>query len=122
MGIGHLTNRTVEVWRTVRTPDGAGGYLTDRVYSHDLSVRIVPASARERLLSSSPSGETQGGADLTHITYVDSMDDVQRGDELRDEEFAERFQVMSVRRPSDPYMYLRAECSQTQSEPDEEGS
>lgn len=115
--IGHLTNRTVGVWRNQRTSDGAGGYVTTRVYSHDLEVRVSSASMRERSLALTQSGDTQGAAELTHVVYADGYADVVRGDELRDAEFDEHFRVIATRRPSVAQTYTRADCELIESEP-----
>lgn len=119
--IGHLTNRTVEVWRNIRTPDGAGGWLTSRAYSHDLEVRISTASLRERSLARTQVGDMQGAAELTHVVYTDGLDDIVRGDELRDDEFSEKYRVIGTQRPSEAATYIRANCELTQAEPTQPG-
>lgn len=122
--IGHLTDRTVEVWRNVRTPDGAGGWLTARLYSHDLEVRISTASLRERSFARTQVGDMQGAAELTHVVYADGYADILRGDELRDDEFSENYRVIGTQRPSKAETYTRANCELIQVEPTEppEGS
>ncbi|CAL9457105.1 hypothetical protein SUDANB15_02542 [Streptomyces sp. enrichment culture] len=116
-----LLNRTLEVWRTSRVPDGAGGSVVTRVHSHDLKVRISSASMRERSLAPTQSGDTQGAAELTHVVYADGLADILRGDELRDAEFGENYRVITTRRPS-VAVYTRADCERIESEPAEEGS
>lgn len=121
--IGHLTDRTVEVWRNVRTPDGAGGWLTSRVFSHDLEVRISTASLSERSFARVQVGDMQGAAELSHVVYADGYADLLRGDELFDELFDERYRVIGTQRPSVPQAYVRANCQLLQVEPTEpEGS
>lgn len=121
--IGHLTDRTVEVWRNVRTPDGAGGWLVTTLYHHDLEVRLNPASLRERSFARTQVGDMQGAAVLTHIMYCDGYADVLRGDEIKDDEFSENYRVIGVQRPSKAETYTRVEVEQIQVEPtDPDGS
>lgn len=122
--IGHLTNRTVEVWRVVRTEDGAGGWITSPLYSHDLEVRISQApNARERSFARTQVGDMQGAAEFSHVIYADGYADLKRGDELRDEEFDEWYRVVAVQRPSEAQTYVRADSQLVQTEPTEpEGS
>lgn len=115
--IGHLTDRTVEVWRNVRTADGAGGWLTTRVYSHDLEVRISTASVAERSFARTQVGDMQGAAELTHVVYADGYADLLRGDQLRDDEFDERYRVIGTQRTSKAETYVRANCELIQTEP-----
>ena len=119
--IGHLTDTTVEVWRNVRTADGAGGWLTTRLYSHDLEVRISTASISDRKIAALQSGETQGAAVLSHVIYADGLADCVRGDELRDEEFDTRYRVIGIQRTSRPDTYVRADCQMFEFEPEDGG-
>ncbi|MFH9957314.1 head-tail adaptor protein [Streptomyces roseolus] len=107
MDIAHLLNRTLEVWRTVRTPDGGGGWETALVRQADVPAKVDLPSASERMLAQ------QAGAKHTHSVYLLPGADVRRGDELRGGE--ETLRVVSVVEPSAP-VYRKAECTLTEQE------
>lgn len=117
MAIAHLLNRTVQVWRTEREPDGAGGWVSTRVFSHNLEVRISRAGVRERAFARTDVGDMQGAAELTHIIYADDDADIRRGDRLRtiDLEVVE-YRVMGTQRATNPDVYIRAEAELIQPE------
>lgn len=117
MSVIHLMNRVVAVWRTERTPDGAGGWITAKVFSHELDVRISRANIAERTFSRTAIGDMQAGAELTHIVYADGLADIRRGDELRDGEFSELYRVIGTQRASVPDVYTRAQCELIEVEP-----
>lgn len=77
MGIDHLLNATVEVWRLTPAPDGQGGWTENYAYHHDERVRISSPSARERETAA------QMGVDLAYIGYGKNDADVVRQDQLR---------------------------------------
>lgn len=108
MTIGHLLNRSVEVWREATVPDGAGGQQTTRVQVATLPVRISQPTAGERVLADA------AGADLTHQVYLDPGADVARGDELRDPD-GRVLEVLAVIGPS-ATKYMRADCQQRQTQ------
>ncbi|MFC8155865.1 head-tail adaptor protein [Streptomyces cinereoruber] len=101
MDIAHLLNRVLEVWRTVRSPDGGGGWETALVRQADVPAKVDQPSAAEQLLAQ------QGGAEHTHSVYLLPGADVRRGDELRGG--GQTFRVVSVIEPSAP-VYRKAEC------------
>ncbi|MFG2837031.1 head-tail adaptor protein [Streptomyces zaomyceticus] len=107
MDITHLLNRTLEVWRTVSTPDGGGGYETALVRQADVLAKVDQPSASERMLAQ------QGGAEHTHSVYLLPGADVRRGDELRGG--GQAFRAVSVVEPSAP-VYRKAECQLIESE------
>lgn len=118
--VTHLLNRQVEVWRNSRTPDGAGGWATKRVYSHDLDVRVSRARINEVRIVRSQIGPMQAEARVTHIVYADGDADVLRGDELRDDTYAEQFRVIGTQLATGPDVYLRAEAELIETEPTNE--
>ncbi|MFE3123916.1 phage head closure protein [Streptomyces hydrogenans] len=95
-------NRTLEVWRTVRTPDGGGGWETALVRQADVRAKVDQPSASERLLAQ------QSGSEHTHSAYLLPDADVRRGDELRGD--GQAFRVRWVIEPSAP-VYRKAECT-----------
>jgi SPP1 family predicted phage head-tail adaptor len=99
--ITHLLNRTLEVWRIAREPNGSGGYRTTPVRQADVAAKVDQPSASERLLA------MQGGTEHTHSVYLQPTADVRRGDQLRGD--GQTFQVLSVVQPSTP-IYSKAEC------------
>lgn len=125
MSIGHLLNRDVEIWRTTRTPDGAGGWHQTRVFSHVLPARISRASVGERTFTRSEVGDMQSAAELTHILYFDDGADVRRGDRVRDPVYDdEEYRVIGTQRSTNPEVYIRAETERIEREQTtgEEGS
>lgn len=122
MSVGHLLNREVEVWRTERQPDGAGGWNQTRVFSHNLEVRISRASVREKSFARTEVGDMQGEAELTHIIYADDDADVLRGDRLRAVDFDEEYRVIGTQRATNPDVYVRIEAEMQQPEPTQEVS
>jgi SPP1 family predicted phage head-tail adaptor len=105
--IGHLLNRTVEVWRRAETDDGTGGQATTWVQTGTHRVRISQPSAQERQVAQ------QAHSDLTHKVYAQPGTDIRRGDELREAGLTLR--VTATVGPSKD-IYLRADCEQLQSE------
>lgn len=94
-------NRTLEVWRTVRSPDGGGGWETALVRQADVRAKVDQPSPSERLLAQ------QASSEHTHSAYLLPGADVRRGDELRGD--GQIFRVLSVIEPSTP-IYRKAEC------------
>lgn len=122
MAIAHLLNRTLEVWRTVREPDGAGGWTQTQVFSHDLDMRVSRASVSEKVLARTDVGPMQGEAELTHILYADDGADLLRGDDVHDPENpADWYRIMGVQRSTNPETYVRAEAKLDQVEPTIDG-
>ena len=107
MDVTHLLNRTLEVWRTVATDDGAGGQDTTVVRQADVAAKVDQPSAAERTLAA------QAGSEHTHSVYLKPAAGVQRGDELRGD--GQTFRVLSVVKPSAP-VYSKAECQLIQKE------
>lgn len=105
--LGHLLNRSIEVWRRAEVDDGAGGQVTTWVQTGTPRVRIAQPTTQERQVAQ------QAHGDLTHKVYALSGTDIRRGDELRDTGLILR--VFATLAPSKP-AYLRADCEQLQSE------
>lgn len=105
--IGHLLNRSVQVWRRAEVDDGTGGQATTWVQVATQRVRISQPTAQERQVAQ------QAHGDLTHKVYAQPDTDIRRGDELRDTDLVLR--VMATLGPSKD-AYLRADCEQLQSE------
>jgi SPP1 family predicted phage head-tail adaptor len=106
--IGHRLNRSLEVWRPVTTPDGAGGETTTLVrQAQPVRGKVDQPSASERLLAQ------QAGAEHTHDVYLLPTADVRRGDELRGR--GQRLRVLFVVEPS-ATRYRKAECRLIQPE------
>lgn len=108
MDITHLLNRTLEVWRTSRVPDGLGGWTTTKVRQpDDVAAKVDQPTASERMLAQ------QAGSEHSHNVYLLSTAAVLRGDELRGE--GQEFRVLAVVEPSGP-VYRKAECQLIQKE------
>lgn len=105
MGIAHLLNLSVEVWRPASTSDGQGGWAEAPAYHHDERVRISPAGSQEQLVAA------QGNRTLTHDAYGLPSADLQRGDELRAD--GRVYLVLGGRPPSKPY-YTKFWLDETQ--------
>jgi SPP1 family predicted phage head-tail adaptor len=104
--IGHTLNRRLDVWRSVRTDDGAGGQTRDRVMVGTVRARISQPRAAERVVAE------QAGSEHDHNIYLLPAADVRRGDELLPAGalYGTRpyYRVISVVTPSAP-VYRRAE-------------
>jgi len=105
--IGHLLNRTLEVWRLAAMPDGAGGQTTTLTLVGTVRAKVDQPSTADKVLAQ------QAGSHHTHTVYLLPTADVARGDELRGT--GQRLKVLAVAGPSSPD-YLRADCELTQSE------
>lgn len=117
MSVGHLLNREVEVWRTQRQPDGAGGWVQTRVFSHFLPVRVSRAGVSEKSFARTEVGDMQGEAELRFIIYADDGADVLRGDRLRAPEYEEQYRVIGTQKSTNPEVYVRIEAELEQPEP-----
>ncbi|MFJ5059025.1 phage head closure protein [Streptomyces nigra] len=108
--IGHLLNRTLEVWRPVAGPgDGLGGRRTTYVATGTtVRAKVDQPSDAERMLAQ------QAGSEHTHSIYLLPGSDVTRGDELRGA--GQSFRVTATVEPSTP-VYLKAQCKLIQSQP-----
>jgi SPP1 family predicted phage head-tail adaptor len=107
IGVARRLNRTLEVWRPVTTPDGAGGQATVLTQVGTVRAKVDQPSAADRMLAQ------QSGSRHTHTVYLLPAADVARGDELRGA--GQRLAVHHVFSPSAPN-YRRADCELTQSE------
>jgi len=105
--IAHRLNRTLEVWRTITTDDGAGGQITDMVLVGTIRAQVSQPSVAEQVTAS------QAGARLDAIVHTEPGADVRRGDELRGD--GETYRVTAVVSPSRP-AYRRANCERIQHE------
>lgn len=74
--IGHLLNRTLDVWRPETVPDGSGGQTVTYTQVGSVRVQVNQPTVEERLLAQ------QAGANLSHIIHALPGVDVVRGDEL----------------------------------------
>lgn len=101
--ISHWLNRTLEVWRPVTAPDGAGGEtvtMTDQ--ESDVAAKVDQPSAVEQQVAA------QWGSTHTHTIYCLPDVDVQRNDELRGD--GQIFKVLATFQPSTPrYLKVQAE-------------
>lgn len=104
--IARLLNAQAEVWRKTRTPDGMGGWQETWASIGTVRARFSQPSARERVAAD------QSQARLTHVVYLPTDADVQRGDELR--QGPRTFEVLATFEPSAPGTYLRADCEARQ--------
>jgi SPP1 family predicted phage head-tail adaptor len=108
MGIGHLLNRTLAVWRPDTADDGAGGQTVTLVEVGDVLAKVDQPTAAERQQSD------QWGAEHSHTIYLLFGADVERGDELRGG--GQTFRVLATMKPSRS-TYLKAPAQLVQSEP-----
>ncbi|HEY5836179.1 phage head completion protein [Streptomyces sp.] len=106
--IGHLLNRTLEVWRELGEDDGYGGRRTVRSLAGQVPAKVDQPSAAERTLAQ------QSGSEHTHTVYLLPDADVARGDQLSGD--GDTFRVLSTVTPSAP-AYLKAECALIQAAP-----
>jgi head-tail adaptor len=104
--VGHLLNRTVQVWRETSVDDGGGGQETTWVHLSTPRGRKSQPSARERTAAD------QAGAELTETWYFNPGTDVRRRDELRPP--GRVLKVVAVFEPSEDDVYLRADCTTVQ--------
>ncbi|MCZ7414312.1 phage head closure protein [Streptomyces sp. WMMC897] len=111
--IGHLLNRSLQVWRPTTTPDGAGGQVTTLVQLPDpVAAKVDQPTDTERMVAA------QARSDHDHSIYLLPTADVRRGDELRGD--GQTFRVLAVVTPSAP-RYRKAECQLTQTEGEPDG-
>ena len=97
----HELPRTLAVWRTTTTDDGAGGQESTRGQVGSLRARVAQPSAAERVAA------MQAGSVLTMPVYLQPDADVRRGDDLIGA--GETYRVKATFRPSEP-VYLRADA------------
>ncbi|MEU9972345.1 phage head closure protein [Streptomyces sp. NPDC051014] len=108
--IGHLLNRTLEVWRPAPgNGDGLGGRRTTYVNTgRSVQAKVDQPSDADRILAQ------QAGSEHTHTVYLLPGSDVTRGDQLRGD--GQVLRVTAAVTPSSP-VYLKAPCTLVQSEP-----
>lgn len=108
--IGHLLNRTLQVWRPAPGEgDGLGGRRITYVDTgRTVKAKVDQPSDSERMLAQ------QAGSEHTHTVYLLPGADVTRGDELRGG--GQTFRVTATLQPSSP-VYLKAPCKLIQSAP-----
>lgn len=99
--IGRWLNRTLQVWREITAPDGAGGQISTWVLQGEVRAKVDQPSATDRMLAQ------QTGSKHTHSVYLLPSADVQRGDQLRGA--GQTFTVHAALQPSGP-RYTRADC------------
>lgn len=109
MVIGHMLNRTADVLREVRVPDGAGGWTAEeQPVLSGARCRIPQPTDTERVLAQ------QAGAEWDTRVYFPARTDVRRGDTLRAYGPDERFRVVAVVSGSSPGVYVRADVKRVQ--------
>lgn len=113
MGIGHLLNRTLTVWRPDVTSDGAGGQTVVLVEMGEVPAKVDQPTAAERQEAD------RWGAEHSHTVYFEVSADVARGDELRGG--GQTFRVLATVKPSRG-TYLKAPVTLQQAEPGVAGS
>ncbi len=101
-----MLNRSVEVYRETRTPDGSGGHAVVWALVSTEAARIAQPSTAERVVA------LQAGAAWDARVYVRPDADVRRGDRLQGD--GETYRVDSTVRPSTASVYLRADCERIQ--------
>lgn len=114
--IDHLFIHELSVFRTVRTPDGTGGFVTELTPVGIVKGRVSEQSAMSRELSIARTqvGPQQGGASVVYLIYVPLDSDVQRNDLLVTPYGTLRVVAMSS--PSIQGTYLRLDAEQHQAE------
>lgn len=90
--IGHLLNRTPNLWRLVETSDGMGGSTTTWQLQGTVEARFSAPSPSER------SAAAQEGVEVDHDVYLLPDVDVQRGDRLVDG--GQTLEIVAVTVPS----------------------
>lgn len=107
MGVAHLLNRSLEVWRPQTADDGSGGQTITLTQVGEVRAMVSQPSVQERLVVA------QSGAAHSHNVYALPDADVSRGDELRGD--GQVFRVIAEVEPSRP-VYLKAFCELIQTE------
>lgn len=107
MSVRALLRSRREVWRSVRTPDGLGGWTVAASQVDTVRCKVDIPSAEER------NSGGQWSAEHTHTVFLLPTADVRRGDELRGGALPLR--VLAVIEPSGP-RYRKAVCSADQPE------
>lgn len=90
--IGHLLNRTLEVWRPSTETDDVGGQTVTRSQVGTVRAKVDQPTAEERQLAG------RWDSEHTHTVYMLVTADVSRGDELRGD--GQMFRVLAVLEPS----------------------
>lgn len=117
MGVSHLLNRELSVYRTtgVRTP--TGGLAEERSLVGQVWARVPqPSSPSEQVLARTGVGPQQGGGEMVHPIWTEPDEDIRRGDELHDPETGQTWRVVVAVRPSVDGVYLRLDVEIVQTE------
>ena len=114
MSVAALLNRTLEVFRPVRTADGAGGRTTTMTFGGRVRARV--SQPGQVLAGGEKKVAAQATARADYQIYLLPGADVQRRDELRSPDGTQVYQVLAVVEPS-AAVYRRADCLLQQAEP-----
>lgn len=101
--IGHLLNRTLDVWRPGTVDDGMGGQTATMAWVGAVDAKVDLPSAKEAQTAQ------QWAADLSHNIFLEPGVDVRRGDELRGA--GQTFRVLATVQPSRGW-YLKCPASE----------
>jgi SPP1 family predicted phage head-tail adaptor len=99
MSIGHLLNRSPNVWRKVETDDGMGGFTVEWVNQGTVDARFSRPAPSEREVAA------QRGVEITHDVYFKPGTEVTRGDRLVDGNLT--VEIVSLVSPSRESAYLK---------------
>lgn len=121
MSVAGLLNQTATLYRTMLTPNGAGGYEEERVVVRQLRVRVSQPGASERVMARTGVGPQQGAATLSYPVYTTADEVVYRNDEL-EMPSGDVYRVEATMQPSKPGTYLRMDCEFIQKQPTNPGS
>lgn len=103
-----LLNNIFTIYRRTRTSDGQGGWTITYSEVEDAEGRIRPASSEERSVAQ------QEERDITHVLYLLTTADVERGDLVVYGDL--QVEVLGVREPSLAGHHLEVDCLETQEE------
>lgn len=114
--LDHLFIHAVSVFRTTRTPDGAGGFETELVPVGIVNGRVSeqPAMGREAAIARTQVGPQQGSASVHYLVYFPVGTDVERNDLLVTDYGTMR--AIALSSPSVTDTYLRVDAQETQRE------
>lgn len=103
--IGHLLNRTLDVWRPQTSPDGSGGQTVTLTQVGSVRAKVDQPTAAETQVAQ------QWSAEHTHTIYLLRSADVARGDELRGD--GQTFRALATLTNSrDTYLKVPAELTE----------
>ncbi len=103
-----LLNRTYEVERRSRVPDGQGGWVIVWADVGQIRGRMRPATSNERMVADSEEQQ------ITHVLYCIEGEDIVRGDLVTLDDLT--VEVLGIREPSQMRHHWEIDCLERQQE------